>query len=285
MIEPHAPPSEAAFQDQFVRLRDSLTAYLFRITANRQDAEDLAQDTYLKAVQKLGGFAGRSSVKTWVFAIATNLARDHHRARRRWFEDTQDRCRETTQDAPEKVKAMRRLADASPAERYEFREHIDYCFTCLAKTLVIEQQLALILKDVYGFKVSEIMQILHLSEGRVKHALAAARRTMVGIYDRRCVLVSKQGVCHQCSEINGFINSWQDAHQEALQETLLREAEAGSPKEHLYDLRMELIRGIDPLDAPGAEVHAYLLERMDEEVMRAPASAAVNGSGSAPRGR
>jgi RNA polymerase sigma-70 factor (ECF subfamily) len=117
--------------------RDILTSYLFRLTTNRQDAEDLVQDTYLKAIRNLSGFAGNAGLKTWVFSIATNLPRDHHRTRKRWYEDTQDRCREATQAAPEKVAEMRRRVNNSPADQYEFREHISYCFTCLTKTLSI----------------------------------------------------------------------------------------------------------------------------------------------------
>ena len=252
--------TQAAFEERFLRIRPQLVSFLFRITTNRQDAEDLALDTYLKALDKRAGFAGKSSLKTWIFAIATNLARDHFRVRHRWREDAQDRCRTATQASPEKVATMREIVACSPVNRYEFKEHIDYCFTCLAKTLAIEQQLVLILKDVYGFRVSEIMEILQLTEGKVKHALAQGRRTMIDIFDRRCVLVSKQGVCYQCSEINGFVNPRQAEQEAAVRSTLVQEADAGASKEHLFALRTALIRGIDPLHAPGAALHAYLLK-------------------------
>lgn len=252
----------ADFEAQFVQFQPELQSYLFRITANRQDAEDLAQETYLKAVNNLSGFSGRSSLKTWVFTIATNLARDHFRARHRWRADIQDRCRTATKSSPEKVATMHRIVQQSDAARYEFKEHIDFCFTCIAKTLKIEQQLALILKEVYGFRGVDIMEILHLSKGKVKHALADARRTMTEIFDRRCALVNQNGVCYQCSEINGFVNPKQEAHEKEV--SLCQAAEAGASKEHLFDLRAELVRSIDPLAAPGATLHAYLLELMPQ---------------------
>ena len=233
-----------------------MKSYLFRITANRLDAEDLAQETYLKAANNLSSFAGKSSLKTWIFTIATNLARDNYRVRRRWQEDAQDRCRTDTRASSQRVTMMRHIVSHSPAEAYEFKEHIDFCFTCLAKTLKIEQQLTLILKEVYAFKVLEIMEILQLSEGQVKYALTQARQIMTDIFDRRCVLVNQQGTCHQCSEINGFVNPKQKARQLKLSKTA---GQKGS-KAHLLTLRTELVKSVNPLTVPGSDLHAYLLE-------------------------
>ena len=94
MLEESPLMSIEIFETEFLTIRDALTSYLFRLTASRQDAEDLVQDTYIKARRNVPGFKGKSSIKTWIFSIATNLARDHHRAQKRWQEDTQDRCRE-----------------------------------------------------------------------------------------------------------------------------------------------------------------------------------------------
>ena len=110
------------FQIEFVQFQDKLKSYLFRITANRLDAEDLVQETYIKASSNLLSFNGKSSLKTWVFTIATNLARDNLRAQRRWKEDAQDRCRENTRSSPQRVAVMRDIVSRSPAEAYEFKE-------------------------------------------------------------------------------------------------------------------------------------------------------------------
>lgn len=260
------PMSQDIFHQEFLQFEAQLKSYLLRLTANRQDTEDLFQETYLKALMKRSDFQGKSTLKTWVFAIATNLARDYFRMRQRWPDDIQDRCRERTQSDPGKVAAMQQLVAQSPAEQYEFREHIDYCFTCVAKALEIEQQLVLILKDIYRFTVSEIMMILKLSEGRVKYLLSESRRLMIDIFDKRCVLVSKKGVCYQCSEINGFINPKQDERRQQLAIKMIREAENGASKEHLFDLRTALVQQIDPLNAPGTDLHLYLLELMPESL-------------------
>ncbi len=72
------------FQTQFLQLKPQVQSYLFRLTAHRQDAEDLLHDTYLKASRNLSSFAAKAKLKTWVFAIATNLAKDNFRARQRY---------------------------------------------------------------------------------------------------------------------------------------------------------------------------------------------------------
>jgi RNA polymerase sigma-70 factor (ECF subfamily) len=220
--------SESELDAEFVRIAPRLTSYLFRISASRADADDLTQETWLRARRSLGGFRGGSTLKTWIFSIATNLARDNFRARRRWTEDVQDRCRETTKASDEKVERMVAIVRDSQVERYELREHIDYCFTCIAKTLEIEQQVAILLKELYGFTVDEIVEITALSLGKVKHALADGRSIMSEIFDRRCALVNRTGPCHQCSEINGFVNPKRDAREEALRTGLASAADEGA---------------------------------------------------------
>lgn len=266
--------AQPAFAERFVALYDELLAYLFRLTAHRADAEDLAQQTYLKASHGFAGFRGRSSFKTWVFTIATNLARDHFRARQRWYEDSQDRCRETTQADAKKVARMHALVAEGDAAAYEFREHISYCFTCIGKTLPLKQQLVVLLKEVYRFKVSEIQQILAMSEGQVKHALGSGRRTMTGIFEERCSLISKRGACHQCSEMAGFVNPRHDAQVAANQQKLAQAAEQGASAERLLDLRAALFQHLDPLAAPMASLHEYLLELVEATAATQHAAAA-----------
>ena len=250
------------FESEFVAVQPNLRTYLFRITANIEDAEDLTHETYVKAAHNLDGFEGRSTLKTWIFAIATNLARDHRRAKHRWCEDIQDRCRATTKAAPDKVARMHEIVTASESVKYEFKEHIDFCFTCIAKTLPIEQQLAVVLKEVYNFRVAEIAEILRVGEGKVKHALADGRQTMIDVFDRRCALVNQNGACWECSEINGFVNPKQEAR--AKEQALERAARAGVSRDRLFSLRAELVRGVNPLHSPGTDLHTYLLGLMPE---------------------
>lgn len=80
--------------NQFTEFQAELKSYLLRLTASIQDAEDIIQETYLKSHEKIGSFRGESTLKTWVFSIASNLARDLLRAKKRWPENVTDICKD-----------------------------------------------------------------------------------------------------------------------------------------------------------------------------------------------
>lgn len=69
----------------------------------------------------------------------------------------------------------------SPNGQYEAKEHITFCFTCISKSLPLEQQLCVFLKEVYEFKVSEIAIILNTTEAMVKYYLHTGRSKMISI--------------------------------------------------------------------------------------------------------
>ena len=251
------------FQDEFLVIKKDLASYIFRITGHLQDTEDLVQDTYLRAAKSINTFQGKSSLKTWLFTIATNITRDHFRAKKRWSTNCMNNASDDANKHPELIdKFISIHRGESIPGKFEIREHINFCFTCMAKTLPIEQQVAIILKDVYGFKISEIIEILGLSEGKTKHAIKGGREMLINIFENKCALVSKQGVCYQCSELNGILNPKQDQQQELLKIKMVREANKGRTKEDLYKLRTELVKNIDPLNAQSTNLHVYFLSLM-----------------------
>jgi RNA polymerase sigma-70 factor (ECF subfamily) len=236
-----------------------LKSFLVRITASVADAEDIAQDTYIKASEKLHTFRGESSLKTWIFTIATNLAKDNKRAQKRWVENVTDITKQAALTNPEFFKEAMQIRMSSPQGEFEVKEHIAFCFTCISKSLPLEQQLCIFLKEVYGFKINEIQIILNTTEAMVKYYLHTGRSKMIQIFDGRCALINKQGVCHQCSELNGIFNPQQNTQEELVKIDLVKAAEKGD-KEQLLDLRMQILQELDPFKSKAAELQLHHLE-------------------------
>ena len=247
-----------AFQALFVNFQDQLKSYLFRLTANRNDAEDITHDAFIKAYDSLNSFRGESSLKTWVFQIATNIARNQMQRRNRWTEDVSEQAKSLVMHS-KKLTAIIETTRQSTFGNYDIKEHIDTCFTCMSKTLPIENQTAIILKDVYEFTVKEIMIILGNTEGTVKYLLQDGRKTLSQIFERRCALVNKKGVCNQCSELNGWLNPKQN-QQEALMKVDLAKGSAKYDREKLLKIRTDLVKAIDPLRSDGHEMQRVLME-------------------------
>lgn len=244
---------------QFIIFQGELKSFLLRLTANVQDAEDIIQDTYLKAQSKIHTFRGDSSLKTWVFRIASNQAIDLLRSQKRWPENVTDICMEEALGNKQFFQEAMHIRQTSPQGHFEIKEHIAFCFTCVAKSLPLEEHLVILLKEVYGFKVKEIAQILQLSEAMVKYYLYVSRNKMMEIFDHRCSLINKQGICHQCTELNGIFNPKQKAQEELVKIEMAFEAENRSNDE-LFDLRMKILQELDPFESGAAELQLHHLE-------------------------
>jgi RNA polymerase sigma-70 factor (ECF subfamily) len=247
------------FNKEFKGNLGQLKSYLLRITASMQDAEDIVHDTYIKASEKLHTFRGESSLKTWLFTIASNLAKDNLRAQKRWAENVTDICKQAALTNHQFFQEAMQISSTSSQGAFEIKEHITFCFTCISKSLPLEQQLCLFLKEVYEFKVSEIATILDISEAMVKYYLHTGRAKMIHIFDGRCALINKNGVCHQCSELNGIFNPKQKFEEEVVKIEMVRESESPD-KEHLFDLRMQIVKGIDPFESGAAALQLHHLD-------------------------
>jgi len=244
---------------EFETFHGELKSFILRMTASVQDAEDIVQETYLKAHEKIDTFRGESSLKTWIFSIASNFARDLLRSKKRWPETVTDICREEALHNKQFFQEAMQIRETSPQGKFEIKEHIAFCFTCVSKSLPLEQHLALLLKEVYGFKVTEIATIINQTEAMVKYYLHVSRSRMIEIFDHRCSLINKQGICHQCTELNGIFNPKQKAQEELVKIEMAREAENKS-KEELFDLRMKILQELDPFESGAAELQLHHLE-------------------------
>ncbi|MDO5968816.1 RNA polymerase sigma factor [Flavivirga aquimarina] len=247
-----------AFYKQYKPFQKELKSFLYRILANRQDAEDIHQDCFVKAFEKHHTFKGTSSLKVWCFSIAHNLAYDVLRKRNRWSSDTKDKARDYAESHPEFIRLIEQTHAMDPEGKFVIKEHIDHCFTCISKSLIIEQQISLILKDIYAFKIKEVALIINKGEAAVKHYVRLARKTMIKIYDDRCSLVNKNGMCHQCAMINHSLNPEQKEHHELINIKMFAEREHASKKE-LYKMRTALIKSINPLYSKGTNIQEIFM--------------------------
>ncbi|MBI1266173.1 MAG: sigma-70 family RNA polymerase sigma factor [Cryomorphaceae bacterium] len=247
------------FTTEFEKTRPQLKSYILRITASVQDSEDIVQDTYVKASMKIEEFRGESSLRTWIFAIASNLAKDNLRVKKRWTEDVTDICREKALSNPNYFPEIMQIQQSSDHANFEVKEHINFCLTCISKSLPLEQQICILLKEVHQFKVSEITEILDITEAMVKYYLHTARQKMVSIFEGRCALINKNGTCHQCSELNGIFNPKQRFEEEKNKIEFAKKADHPD-RQYLLDLRLEIVRGIDPFNSVGSDLQLHHLE-------------------------
>jgi RNA polymerase sigma-70 factor (TIGR02960 family) len=181
---------EHAFRELTDPYRRELQLHCYRLVGSVQDAEDLVQETLLAAWRGLEGFEGRSSVRAWLYRIATNRCLNALRARRRRPKEVPPmveppeptRRTEPTWLEPFPDVLLEGVADSSPgpATRYETREAIALAFVAALQHLPPRQRAVLVLRDVLGFNAAETAAMLESSEASVKGALQRARATLDG---------------------------------------------------------------------------------------------------------
>lgn len=250
-------------QDDFLLLKDSLASYLYRLTTHKEDTEDLVQDTYLRVAEKKDTFKGNSSFKTWVFAIATNLAKDKKKVQNRWRLDAQDSCKTAAMNSQDHQKKMFTAFGSQAISNFEIAEHINYCFTCVAKNLSLEKQLAIILKEIYDFKRTEIAEILNITEGVVKHLLHDGRNELQEKYNHRCAMINKKGICFQCAELNDTLEGKKSSTEKISKLGLTSE----NSDEANLERRFEIIKKINPLNSNGAAFEDTLMQILRETIL------------------
>ena len=177
--------------------RKPLFGYIYRMVTLRQDAEDLLQDLLVRVLEDIRSYRGEARFKSWLFGIATHACLDHLRKRKRWRVEAQLIGEREATANPENIVHLRAVM-AQPGFVYETREHIAFCFSCIARTLEPEEQAAVMLKEVLEFTNQEAAAILQLSEPVFRHRLSDARAKMTKAFDGLCALINKAGVCYQC---------------------------------------------------------------------------------------
>jgi RNA polymerase sigma-70 factor, ECF subfamily len=190
-----------AFQRLIKPHEGKLRALTYRLLGNPEDAADISQEALVRVFEKLATFRGDASFSTWLLSIATHLCLDHLRARARWRVDAQPLAKDDCVVGESALHHDLFAVVADPAFAFDVREHIAFCFTCVARSLTADMEVALVLSEVFDFRDAESAALLGLSESAFRHHLAAARRQMQEAFDGLCALVSKTGTCYQCKEL------------------------------------------------------------------------------------
>jgi RNA polymerase sigma-70 factor (ECF subfamily) len=153
---------DAAFTRLVRPLRGELHAHCYRMLGSTHDADDALQDALLRAWKALAGFEGRSSLRSWLYTVATRTCLDLVEARAR---------RALPMDHTEDAAWLGPYPDA----RYEQREAVELAFVAALQHLPGNQRAALLLFEVLGFSAAEIADVMATSTASVNSALQRAR--------------------------------------------------------------------------------------------------------------
>lgn len=160
-----------AFEELISRHERKIYTAAYRLVGNHEDANDLAQEAFLRAFQAIKNFRGEASFLTWTNRIVTNLCRDELRKRYRAPVESLDE--RITLDEGEVSKQVP-SPDPQPDEAYEIKE-LQEKLQLLINTLSPEFRLALVLRDLQGYSYEEIAGQLDCSLGTVKSRINRAR--------------------------------------------------------------------------------------------------------------
>lgn len=181
----------AAFGQFVAKYQDKVYNTCWRISGNREDAADLTQEAFCRALESIAKFQGKSGFYTWVFRIAVNLAIEHRRKEQRTVNLIAD------EDDPmpgehQAVNLMRRTGRAEPrgpSAEVQNREAIELVAKALDE-LDDEYRTAVVLRDIEGFDYGEIAEMLDVPTGTVKSRLHRGR---MALRDRLQGLLEKVG--------------------------------------------------------------------------------------------
>jgi RNA polymerase sigma-70 factor, ECF subfamily len=242
LLEAARRGDEGAFERLIEPYRGELQAHCYRMLGSIHDAEDALQDALLRAWRGLARFEGRSSLRSWLYRIATNsslrlierrpnrvLPIDHgppadpHDAidpplvESTWIEPYPDEW----------------LGDvsASPEARYEQRESVELAFTAALQHLPPLQRAALILTDVLGFAPGEVAEALDATPASIYSALQRARKAA----DERLPEHSQQETLRTLGDdavrevVDRFVAAWEGGDVDAIRSMLTDDAVLAMP--------------------------------------------------------
>jgi RNA polymerase sigma-70 factor (ECF subfamily) len=239
LLEAARGGDQGAFTTLAERYRGELHAHCYRMLGSIHDAEEALQEAMLRAWRGLPKFAGRSSLRSWLYRIATNTCLDQIGRRPKRVlpvdygppTDPHDGPIEPLVDStwigPYPDEAVG-IGDgyASPEARYEMRESVELAFIAALQTLPPNQRAALILREVLGFSAKETAEALDTSVASINSALQRARASV----DSRTPERSQQQTLRELGDegvrqtVESYIDAWERGDVEAVVGMLTEDA-------------------------------------------------------------
>ena len=182
---------EDAYRELIEVHRGELHAHCYRMLASVEDADDAVQETMLRAWRRISRFEGRSSVRTWLFKIATNAALDLAKRRSKrelpiglgapssfgteWWSPPYE---VTWLEPYPNEHYVSTLSRPTPEARYEIRESTELAFVAALQLLPANQRATYLLREVMAYSASEIAGLLDTTVAAVNSSLQRARATI-----------------------------------------------------------------------------------------------------------
>jgi RNA polymerase sigma-70 factor (ECF subfamily) len=168
LVERHRHGDEEAFRELYQRFEGMVYNVALRMAGRPEDADDLAQEVFLRIHRKLAGFRGASSLKTWVFRVAINCCRSRLRRRRRW-----------TGRRIEVEGLLDRLPDPRRGPEERALEHaLGRRLEAALSVVPVVYREAVVLRDLQGFSYEEIAEVVGVRIGTVRSRIARGRERL-----------------------------------------------------------------------------------------------------------
>jgi RNA polymerase sigma-70 factor (ECF subfamily) len=167
-----------AFETLVAERSGEIYGLLYRLTENAEEARDLTQETFLRAFQNIGHFRGDADLRTWIYRIAINQARNRWRWWRRRRRDSTVSLDSTEGPYGQPLNATLRAERAEDPEQKTLAREREQALKSALKTLGRAYRETVVLRDIEGFSYEEIAGMLEINIGTVKSRLSRGREEL-----------------------------------------------------------------------------------------------------------
>jgi RNA polymerase sigma-70 factor (ECF subfamily) len=270
------------FESVVERHRREIQVHCYRMLGSLSDAEDLTQETFLRAWKGRDGFEGRASVRTWLYRIATNACLDAlARLPRRVLPDQLGPSGEP--DGPLAAADLpwlepypdRLLEAAAPDAVVVERETIELAFLAAVQYLPPRQRAVLMLRDVLGWPAKETASVLETSVASANSALQRARTTLrERLPARRSEWTAGDPTAEEAALLKRFIAAYEQGDPSAVARLLHEDAQAIMPPYTLwFGSREPIVRALSLSLDPAAPTCVGRFRMLPVRANRQPAVA------------